>query len=161
MTIQGSCLCGSVVFEVDEVTGPFEICHCNRCRKLSGSMGMPAIGVDPAGYRMIAGKELIKTYEAPILYAPPAYHSFFCSNCGSPTPPPEASPGDFFEIPAGLLDGDPGIRADKHIFTEYLPAWDKITDGLPEYDMRKLVRYRHGEELPENFVSKTHYDVKD
>src|SRR4051812_13931017 len=32
--VQGSCLCGEVKFEVSEVVGPFELCHCNRCRKV-------------------------------------------------------------------------------------------------------------------------------
>ncbi|MFT5012829.1 MAG: hypothetical protein ACI9HA_001484 [Dinoroseobacter sp.] len=37
--IHGSCLCGSVRFEIDRAEGPFEIRHCNRCRKLSGGPG--------------------------------------------------------------------------------------------------------------------------
>jgi hypothetical protein len=36
--IKGSCLCGGVRFELDRAAGPFEICHCNRCRKVSGSV---------------------------------------------------------------------------------------------------------------------------
>lgn len=43
--IRGSCLCGGVTFEVTKVEGPFEVCHCNRCRKLSGAAAMPSIGV--------------------------------------------------------------------------------------------------------------------
>ena len=43
--IQGGCLCGGVRFEIDRAVGPFELCHCRRCRKASGSAFMAGIGV--------------------------------------------------------------------------------------------------------------------
>ena len=45
MAISGSCLCGGVRFEIEKAVGPVEICHCNRCRKTTGSASLPAIGV--------------------------------------------------------------------------------------------------------------------
>jgi hypothetical protein len=143
MAITGSCLCGGVRFEIDQAVGPFEICHCNRCRKTSGSIGMPAIGVATKDYRLLAGAHLIRTYEAPILRRPPAYAVHFCTACGSPVPDP-APPGDWFEIPAGLLDDDPQIRPDRHIFVELLPPWDRITDTLPQLTEVELARLRYG-----------------
>ena len=37
-------------------------------------------------------------------------------------------------MPAGCVDGDPGARADRHIFTgpEHNPTWFPITDGLDQ-----------------------------
>ena len=137
MAIRGSCLCGGVTFEIDKAVGPVEFCHCNRCRKLSGSNAMLAIGVNTEAYRFLTGSELVKTYAAPILYSTPAYHSTFCSNCGCPVPTPNPE-GDWFEIAAGLFDDDPGIRPDKHIFVELTPAWDEICDGLPQYTKEEL-----------------------
>lgn len=160
MTYRASCLCGAVRFEFETVVGPFEICHCNRCRKLSGAQGMPALSISAEGYRIVKGEEMIQTYEAPILYQAPAYHSYFCRQCGSPLPPPKVD-SDWLEIPAGLLDDDPGYKPDKHIFTEFLPGWDQIQDDLPQYDMAKLYRSRRGEELPETFQLKSHYDSDD
>jgi hypothetical protein len=157
MTIRGSCLCGGVVFEIDHADGPFEICHCNRCRKLSGSIGMPTFEVAREAFRMISGSELIRVYTAPILYGPPAYLAPFCGNCGSPVPMVDPT-RDRLEIPAGLLDDDPGISPDKHIFVELVPAWDRISDALPRYTLRDLHRLRHGTELPDSFEMKTHRD---
>jgi hypothetical protein len=37
--IRGSCLCGGVTFEIERAVGPFELCHCSRCRK-NGFNGM-------------------------------------------------------------------------------------------------------------------------
>lgn len=152
--IRGSCLCGSVVFEIEKAVGPFEFCHCTRCRKVSGSNGMAALGVLSRDYRLLTGKSCTTTYQAPILYGPPAYEVHFCSRCGSPVPPPD--PPEFFEIAAGLLDNDPGMKPDKHIFVEFTPEWDKISDELPQYTVRELFEIRHGQPLPDDFETKTH-----
>ncbi len=144
MTIRGSCLCGGVKFELSRVIGPFEICHCSRCRKVSGGQGVAAVGVNPADYKLVSGHDLIGTYTAPILHAPPPYHVDFCKVCGSPVPPVSPT-GDFMEIAAGLLDDDPGIKPDKHIFVELIPKWDVITDGLPAYTREELIKLRRGQ----------------
>ena len=141
--IRGSCLCGGVRFEIDRAVGPFELCHCNRCRKSSGAAFVAGLGVRTADYRLLTGSDLIATYEAPILREPPPYRASFCRRCGSPVPDPE--PGStWFEIPAGALDGDPQLKPDKHIFVEHKPAWDEITDALPQYDLPALVKLRRG-----------------
>jgi len=118
---------------------------------------MPGITVLANGYRMTQGEQHISNYEAPVLYSPPPYRSSFCSKCGSPVPDPHPTE-DTLEIPAGLLDQDPGIKPDKHIFVEFVPGWDKISDRLPQYDLNQLTRERHGVELPESFKVRTHYD---
>jgi|TARA_Y100000310_G_scaffold224250_1_gene226059 hypothetical protein len=143
MAIRGSCLCGGVTFEIDKAVGPAEFCHCNRCRKVSGTAALLGVGVNTEDYRFLTGRELIRTYQAPILDGPPPYTSTFCGNCGSPVPSADPE-GDWFEIAAGLLDDDPGIRPDKHIFVELTPAWDQITDGLPQYTKEELYRLRRG-----------------
>jgi hypothetical protein len=155
--IKGSCLCGGVRFELDRAAGPFEICHCNRCRKVSGSQGMAALGVQANAYRLTAGSELITRYQAPLLHQPPAYTVLFCRICGSPVPPAHPE-GDFLEIPAGLLDGDPGLRPDKHIFVEFLAAWDAIADALPRLTLFDVVAAR-GHRLPDDFEQRSHYDA--
>jgi hypothetical protein len=48
----GSCLCGGVRFEIERFVGPFELCHCTRCRKVSGSAYLTWLGVHlPAAAR--------------------------------------------------------------------------------------------------------------
>lgn len=139
--IAGSCLCGGVRFEIKRAVGPFELCHCSRCRKASGSAYAPMVGVMAEDFRLLSGKELIRSYEAPILRNPPAYRVSFCSRCGSPVPDPE--PGsEWFEVPTGLLDGDPGLKPDKHIFIHVKAPWFEITDALPQYDLANLAELR-------------------
>jgi hypothetical protein len=143
--LRGSCLCGGVRFEVAKTVGPFELCHCTRCRKATGSAFAACVGVLAADYRLLAGAELIQSFDAPILRASPAYRSSFCRRCGSPVPSPDPS-ADWFEIPAGSLEGEPGLRPDKHIFVEHRAPWFESTDALPNLTARELAdwRARHG-----------------
>lgn len=138
---KGSCLCGGVTFEFDHFTGPFELCHCNRCRKVSGSAFMAGVAAPRSAFRLLTGRDLIRTYDAPILNTPPAYRSCFCIRCGSPVPDP-SSDGQFIEIAAGTLDDDPGVKPDKHIFVEKKAAWHTIADALPQLDEASLHEYR-------------------
>jgi len=139
--ITGSCLCGGVRFEIEKAVGPFELCHCNRCRKVSGSAFLAGVYVRTADFRLLSGKDLISIYEAPILRNPPPYRVSFCSRCSSPVPDPDSN-SEWCEIPAGLLDDDPGMKADKHIFVEHRAPWFEIADGLPQYDLQALLELR-------------------
>ena len=150
MAIRGSCLCGGVTFEIDRAIGPVEFCHCNRCRKISGSASLLTVRVKTQDYRFLTGADLVKSYAAPILYSPPAYQSFFCSNCGSQVPPPSPE-GESFEIAAGVFDDDFGIRPDKHIFIEFMPPWDDLHRELPAYTRPQLYELRRGHALPKDF----------
>ena len=139
--IRGSCLCGAVRFEIEKATGPFELCHCRRCRKSSGSAFAAGVYVKATDLRFVSGRELLATYEAPILRNPPPYRVSFCSRCGSPVPNPGAD-SSLCEIPAGLLEDDPALKPDKHIFVEHKASWFDITDDLPRYDLAGLLRLR-------------------
>lgn len=106
-------------------------------------------------FELTQGADCVVSFDAPILYQAPAYKTYRCSVCGSPVP--SASPSDeLLEIPAGLFDDDPEIRPDKHIFIEFVPEWDRITDGLPQFDLPSLIETRTGEQVDSDFVVKSH-----
>jgi hypothetical protein len=138
--IRGSCLCGGVKFEFDRVAGPFELCHCNKCRKVTGSAYRAGLLVHGKDFRLIDGENLIKTFEAPFIEAPPAYRQSFCGRCGCPAPIP--AHGDSWFVPAGLLDDDPNVRPDKHIYVEFKAPWDTITDQLPQMTKPQIRAHR-------------------
>ncbi len=131
--IKGSCLCGGVRFELAAAVGPFELCHCSRCRKVTGSAFLPYLLVRREHLVFVQGSELVTTYDAPVRATPPAFRTCFCSRCGSPVPDPNAS-ADLIDVPAGSLDGDPGLRPERHIFVDGMPAWFAIHDDLPRFD---------------------------
>ena len=142
--IRGSCLCGGVRFEITNTTGPFELCHCNRCRKASGSAFAAGLRVRGQDLRVTQGQELIKTFEAPIIEAPPPYTNYFCGRCGSPVPVP-SDDAAWFDVPAGLLDDDPTIRPDKHIYTDFKSPWENISDRLPQMTKAQIRAHRRAQ----------------
>jgi hypothetical protein len=60
--IKGSCLCGVVTYEFETATENFVLCHCNRCKKASGSAF--TAGMMASGLKFLSGEELISYYEA-------------------------------------------------------------------------------------------------
>ncbi len=143
--IEGACLCGGVRFRITRAAGPFELCHCSRCRKACGSAFAAFLGVRTADYTLLQGEDLIARYEAALVETPPAYGTSFCRRCGSPVPDPPAG-ADWFEIPAGLLEGDPGLRPDKHIYVDLRAAWFEPGGGVASFtrDEIRAFRARHG-----------------
>ena len=133
--VTGSCLCGSVGFEIDGILTPVQYCHATRCRKASGSAFAAEAAARAADFRWTRGSDLVSLFEAPLLKEPPVYRHAFCRICGSPLP--VALEGtDFVTIPAGVLDRAPDCRAFRHIFVGQNPAWHLITDDLPRFDAR-------------------------
>ena len=139
--IRGSCLCGAVQFEIAKAVRPFELCHCSRCRKVSGSAFIAAIGVLREDFRFLQGEGIIRTYEAPLRESPPPYRTSFCGQCGCPVPAPNPD-APFFEIAAGALDDDPQLRPDRHIMVEHKSSWFEIRDELPQLDRAALMALR-------------------
>ena len=140
--IRGGCLCGGVRFEFARATGPFELCHCSKCRKASGSAFVPWLAVPREEFRLLAGEELIQRYEAPLRNRPPPYRASFCGRCGSPVPDPKGE-GRWIEVHAGALDDDPGRRPERHILVEAKAPWFTISDALPQFDRPAIDAFRN------------------
>ena len=140
MAIRGSCLCGGVRFEVERVR-EFELCHCNRCRKASGSAFIAWLIAEVADLRFVRGEGLVRKYKAPILEAPPPYAMSFCSQCGSPLPCRMPDDG-YWNIPAGSLDDDPRVRPEKHIYVDLKAPWDEIAGDLPQMTKQQVRAHR-------------------
>lgn len=122
----GSCLCGAVRWRME---GPYKgmtNCHCSMCRKAHAAAFATYIAVDTERYELLSGAEAIAAYESSA-----NFHRKFCSRCGSVTP---MNGGDRIFVPAGCLDGDPGIRPLRHIFTASKAPWHVIADDLPRAD---------------------------
>ncbi|MBI3517116.1 MAG: GFA family protein [Proteobacteria bacterium] len=130
MIVRGSCLCGAVAFEVRLPFGRFVNCHCNRCRKTSGSAHSANAAVAPEAFRWTRGETAVTRYDLPPARS---FATAFCSTCGSPLPHLTRS-GREVIIPAGTLDDDPGVKPDRHIHWSSRAAWTCPASDLPTSD---------------------------
>lgn len=126
--VRGTCLCGAVSFELAKAL-EFRYCHCSRCRKARGSAFAANIFARPEDFTWLSGETNLATYRVPNAER---FRNTFCKTCGSPMPQKIEALGVML-IPAGTLDGDPGIRASYHIFTGSKAPWEVIADDLPQY----------------------------
>lgn len=120
-----SCLCGDVRYEI---AGPFSFmghCHCSMCRKAHGAVYVTWAAAPVEGFRWLAGEDAISRYTSS-----PSGQRSFCRRCGSVAP---IFTGRSVVVPAGNLDGDPGIRPQLHMFVASKAAWFEITDDRPQY----------------------------
>jgi hypothetical protein len=125
--IRGSCICGAVRFEIDEVRA-LTHCHCANCRKLTGAAFASYAHVEAQKFRFVAGKDMTVTYES----APGSFRHR-CKVCGCLTPG-RAPYLTTISVPAGLLDDDPIARPRLHVFTSSRAPWWTIQDDLPKYE---------------------------
>jgi hypothetical protein len=114
-----------------EVDGPFTMmanCHCSMCRKHHGAMFSTFASAPATGFRWTSGQDNIETYLSSEHGRRP-----FCRTCGSVTPMLLPDMNLVF-VPAGNLQGDPGLKPQMHMFAGSRAAWFPITDGLPQHD---------------------------
>ena len=117
--LKGSCLCGSVTFEVKPPFVAFRYCHCSRCRKASGSAHAANLFVPEKQFAWLRGESSVKRYDLPEAQR---FSVWFCDKCGSRVPHKVKTRDDFL-IPAGLLDQDPQMRPQTSIFWDSKASW--------------------------------------
>ena len=139
--VTGGCLCGGVRFEIDGRLTQIQICHARRCQKATGSAFAPELAAKRARFRWTAGEDLISRWEAPLLREPPPYRRAFCRICGSPVPV-EIEGTEFIGMLAGVLEGDLGTEAFRHIFVDQGAPWHTIGDDLEQFPERPPVGTR-------------------
>ena len=129
-TIHGSCLCGTVSFEI---TPPFQRmvhCHCSRCRKGSGTGHATNLIGLPEQLKWLSGEEGISRYDLPDARS---FGKWFCKSCGSPVPRVTRN-GKAVVIPAGALDDAHDMKPTDHIFFGSRAPWACGEGGLPAHD---------------------------
>lgn len=128
--IRGACLCGGVEFELDGAAQLINHCHCSMCRKVTGAAFGSFLHADARGFRWVKGEENVVRYPSS-----PGNERAFCRVCGSNMPVLSDEPeGPHVNIPAGSIDGDPGVRPVVHIHVASKAAWYEIRDSLPQFD---------------------------
>jgi len=129
-TTKGSCLCGSVSYQLSGPIKVFQYCHCSRCQKSTGSAHAANIIIDPVHFQWLSGEVLVGRYE---LEEAKYFATSFCKKCGSSLPWLTKT-GQAVVIPAGTLDADPEVRPRHNIYCKDKAPWYIAVGELEQYE---------------------------
>jgi hypothetical protein len=105
-------------------------CHCTSCKRISGGAGTVSGGVRSEAVRVVAGAELLTTYQ-------PAEGSAktFCSVCGSNLFGGGWPESEFSSVRLSALDTPFDRKPEAHIYVRSVAAWETLPDdGAPRFD---------------------------
>ena len=121
--LHGSCLCGGVRFEIAEPFAAVVHCHCTNCKKLSGGTGTVNGRVRSEAIRVVAGEELLRTFQ-------PAEGTAktFCSECGSNLFGAGWPESERASVRLTTLDSPFDQRPSAHVFVRSVAAWETLPD---------------------------------
>jgi hypothetical protein len=127
-TLRGSCLCGGIHFEISGPYSPIGKCHCSKCRKVSGTGSNAVFHTAAGSLHWKAGEDLVRKFQFQ-----DGWGSTFCGTCGSPLPHLSSNNKIYF-VPAGLLDDDPGVNVELHIYVGSKASWDEISSDARQFE---------------------------
>jgi hypothetical protein len=130
--LEGSCHCGAVRFEVTEDFSAVRICHCTTCKKLSGGAGTTNGRARTDTIRVIAGEELIRTYQPD-----EGSSKSFCSQCGSNLFGGGWPESEYASVRISAIDSPFDRKPEAHTYVRSVAAWEILPDdGLERFDVR-------------------------
>ncbi|MFT6916163.1 MAG: hypothetical protein ACJAWL_002487 [Motiliproteus sp.] len=119
--ITGGCCCGDVVFSLEDNFSSFYFCHCEQCRKLTGTAHASNLFTSPDNIKWIKGIDKTIRYDHPER----SFSKAFCNKCGSGLPFISQS-GKSLIVPAGSLNEEPSKTLDAQIFCAEQTQWHKV-----------------------------------
>jgi hypothetical protein len=126
--LTGHCLCGTVRYEISGTPAAMMYCHCEECRRATGSSLNTSLFVQREQFKIVSGQDAVSSHETS-----PGNRRHFCSSCGSPLYKYFPQPAGLMTVRAGTLDSDPGVRPAGHIWVSEKAPWFEIADGLPQF----------------------------
>lgn len=131
----GGCLCGAVRYEIAGAIEKIVYCHCQRCRKASGSAFVAVAPVLQSNFAITQGQQHLKNYQSPA-----GVSRVFCGECGSPIIGYRDSDPGNIRLRIGSLDTPLEEKVSAHIFVASKAEWYDIHDHAPQYDERPSLR---------------------
>ena len=124
----GSCLCGTVRFNVTGDFDQFFLCHCRHCQKDTGSAHAANLFSHAATLSWQLGSDAVRSFTLPGT----RHQKSFCTLCGSALP--TAQTGGLVVVPAGCLDTAVTLVPTAHIFSSSKALWDDELGKVAQFD---------------------------
>lgn len=131
-SLQGSCLCGAVRFEVTEPFASVSACHCTSCKKISGGTGTVSGRARTETIRILSGEEVLRTYQPAEGLA-----KTFCSSCGSNLFGGGWPESEHASVRLSAIDSPLDTKPQTHIYVRSVAPWETLPDdGAERFDVR-------------------------
>lgn len=117
-SIRGGCICGQVVFRVEDNFATTKLCFCGFCQRASGSAHVTNAFGRPEMFEWLNGEEHVSSFDVPNSQV----RRVFCSNCG--TSLPFVSQNEkFLVVPIGSLSRPPAMAPQVVSSWQSRPGW--------------------------------------
>ncbi|WP_368184695.1 GFA family protein [Aestuariibius sp. HNIBRBA575] len=128
--ITGQCLCGQVTYSVSGSPKIVAQCHCDECRKLSGTGH--AVGA------MFAVQDVDILGETQSFQYTSAHGSqvtkVFCPTCSSPIYGKNSNLSDHMTLTLGTMNEPVDLNVQVVIFGRDKPHWDQVDPDVMSFD---------------------------
>lgn len=129
--IMGRCLCGAVEYKVENAFRFLLMCHCEQCRRISGSSHASNLFSVTNSLVWTKGQEHIHRFDLPGR----DFTKAFCKVCGCGLPYLSNNSGAVI-VPAGTLDSEPNYEQKSKVFLAECTEW-----GAANNDTGKFQRF--------------------
>ncbi|MBB5193503.1 hypothetical protein HNQ50_004260 [Silvimonas terrae] len=127
MQLRGQCLCSAVHYEVEDAFEYAGYCHCQRCRRRTGSAFNTYAGIKAAKVHITQGTRHVKYLDE----SDQGYDAY-CAECMSPLFS-AVRDREYIHVRIGSLTDTPTRQPDHHIYVAFKAPWYQITDQLPQF----------------------------
>jgi len=124
----GSCLCGTVRFEVKGDFDSFYLCHCQYCQKDTGASFAANLFSQSAKLVWHSGSDAVTSFTLPGT----RHNKSFCKFFGSALPNTQIA--GLLVVPAGCLNTKISLRPTAQIFLSSKAAWDGELGNVPQFE---------------------------
>ena len=123
--IEGQCLCGEVVFELDpDRIVLFNNCYCKTCQRNSGTGFVSQLQVEREAFNWLRGEQNVRLFKSS-----PDVNRAFCGKCGSRLPMAEVD-GNYIPVPAGLLNDEFKQNPEVNMHLNDKAQWALIDESI-------------------------------
>lgn len=129
-TIEGSCLCGAVNYQLGNLPKAISHCHCSQCRKSHGAAFASYGSVPRSDLQVTQGTDRLGTYPSS-----EGVLREFCRECGSSLfwSRSRGDYADWVSIALGTLDTPISLDKQKHVYVSSKAYWFEIEDHWPQH----------------------------